>query len=109
MGERNIIIVKQMIQRAEKILIYCKGLDRDSFLSNEEIIELCAFNFMQIGEMVSALDDEFIEQHPSVPWFKMRGLRHRIVHDYIGVDFHIVWEIITDNLPDLIRSLNKIL
>lgn len=45
------------------------------------MVEACVFNLSQIGELVNKLDKEFIESYPEIPWFKMRGLRNRIVHD----------------------------
>ena len=108
MGERNINIVKKMINRSERIMSLCKGLNMDSFLSNEDIIEICAFNLMQIGELVCSLDDSFVALHTHIPWNKIRWLRHRIVHDYIGVDLNLIWEVISINLPELTKELKDL-
>ncbi len=36
------------------------------------------------------------------------GMRHKIVHDYLGVDYDIVWEVVTVDLPVLARNLDRI-
>ena len=36
-------------------------------------------------------------------------MRHKVVHDYLGVDEDIVWQVVTEDLPPLIASLEKIL
>lgn len=50
-----------------------------------------------------------MQSFPSVPWRQMRGLGNRIVHDYEGVNLLLVWEIIDADLPQLKRTLQRIL
>ena len=108
MGDKNIQIVEKMIGYARKILSYCNGVSKDLFLDDDKIVELCAFNFIQLGESANALDDEFMAMYDTIPWHKICGVRHRIVHDYLNVNLHLIWEIISNDLPDLIRQLNEI-
>ncbi|CCQ97091.1 conserved hypothetical protein [[Clostridium] ultunense Esp] len=48
------------------------------------------FNLSQIGELVNKLDKEYLSKHHGIPWFKMRGLRNRIVHNYEGVNLNLI-------------------
>jgi uncharacterized protein with HEPN domain len=108
MDNRNIKIIKNMVGFAEKILLYCSGITRESFLENEQLIDACASKLTQLGESVNSLDDEFMDMHDNIPWHKMRGVRNRIVHDYMRLDLQMVWEIVSNDLPDLIQRLNEI-
>ncbi|MBM4329421.1 MAG: DUF86 domain-containing protein [Deltaproteobacteria bacterium] len=45
------------------------------------------------------------QAHPEVPWKNITGIPHRIVHDYIGVDYDILWEVVTRHIPSLIKAL----
>ena len=54
-----------------------------------------------IGEATKKLDDEFKNQYPHIEWKKMAGTRDKLIHDYFGVDYDIVWDIIENKLPDL--------
>jgi uncharacterized protein with HEPN domain len=54
------------------------------------------------------LPDSFIEGYPEIDWHRIRGFRNRIVHDYMGIDFEIVWEIRNQYLKELIASLVRI-
>jgi uncharacterized protein with HEPN domain len=49
-----------------------------------------------------------VAAHGNIPWHKIRGLRNRIVHDYDGIDQLLIWDIINDDLLDLIRRLEEI-
>jgi uncharacterized protein with HEPN domain len=34
-------------------------------------------------------------------------MRHKVVHDYLGVDEDIVWEVVTGDLPRLVEALER--
>ena len=105
---RNHIIVEKMIRYSEKVLGYCDGVDYDQFLGDSKLVEACVFNLSQMGELANEVDDDFAGKYPSVPWRQIYGLRNRIVHDYEGVNLQLVWQIIQDDLPVLIRELQGI-
>mgnify|MGYP000670069602 CR=1 FL=1 len=60
------------------------------------------------GELTKKLDDSFIAQYADIPWSQLRGLRNRIVHDYEGVNLVLVWDIIHEDLPELIVKLKNL-
>lgn len=72
------------------------------------MVEACIFNLSQIGELVIKLDKEFISEYPELPWFKMKGLRNRIVHDYEGVNLNLIWQIIDSDIKILKEQLFKL-
>lgn len=59
------------------------------------------------GVVIYSLQADFREQHRAIPWSELYGLRNRIVHDYEGVNLKLVWEIIENDLPELIRVLER--
>jgi uncharacterized protein with HEPN domain len=83
MDEKNVRIVTKIISYAEKIIDYCKGIDETSFLTDIKLVEACVFNLIQIGELTRNIDENFIMMHNDIAWNKMRGLRNRIVHDFM--------------------------
>ncbi len=66
-------------------------------------------NFIIIGEMVSRLSDTLIEENKQVDWFKIRGFRNIVAHNYFGVDAEEVWQIIRNHIPGLQKNIRKIL
>lgn len=62
-----------------------------------------------IGEAARLVSSKTRSTHPEVPWRQLVGLRHKVAHDYHGVDLAIVWEVVTAELPLLIESLAAIL
>lgn len=105
---RNEIIIGKMINYADKIMRYSNGLNYESFSENTITVDACVFNLSQLGELTTKLDKNFVVKHPDIPWNEMRGLRNKIVHDYEGVNLKLVWEIVSEDIPELKQQLEKI-
>lgn len=104
----NKTTVAKMISLIEKILSYIKGMDYETFTKNEMVVEACAFNFSQLGEISHKLEDDFQNDNPTIPWKAIYGMRNKIIHDYDGINLKVVWETITEDLPALGEQLKKI-
>ena len=104
----NEATIKAMLVHCRKIQTYSEGLDYRQFIASPMATEACVFNLLQLGEMVAKIDDAFIEQNPQIPWKAMKGMRHRLVHNYEGVDLEIVWGAIKNEVPGLADKLKKL-
>ena len=105
---RNDLVVVKMIEIIEKFQRYIKDVDYKSFSDNDMLVEACVFNLSQLGEIANKIDTEFETAHPQVPWRQIYGLRNRIIHDYEGINLKLIWEIIKDDLPELLKELDKL-
>ncbi len=83
-----------------------EDLDRDVVLAAalERFVEI-------IGEASSQVSRECEEALPNIPWRQIVGMRNRLIHGYGAVDPDVLWDVVHDDLPDLIamvrRELNK--
>ena len=105
----HLFLLEDMLDAAKKIQKYTLGLTQESFIEDDKTIDAVIRNFEIIGEAANRIDDDFKIQHPYIEWRKLRGFRNRIVHDYFGIDYKVVWEIITNDLTYLIDSLESLL
>ncbi len=80
----------------------------EQFLNDSKTVDAVIRNFEIIGEAANRLSDEFKDKHPDIDWHKIRGFRNRIVHDYMGIDYSIVWQIRNKFLIELIEQLKAI-
>lgn len=98
-----------MLEAAEKIQKYTAHLNFETFLKSEMTIDAVARNFEIIGEAANRIDSDFKSQNQQIGWLRITGFRNRIIHDYFGIDYEIMWHIIEDNLTDLIRKLQQMI
>jgi uncharacterized protein with HEPN domain len=101
------LLVEDILESANKVLEYTGSLSFEEFLKDNKTSDAVIRNFEIIGEAANRLPEEFKNQHSSIDWQRIRGFRNRIVHDYFGIDFTIVWNIIKTFIPDLINQLKE--
>lgn len=102
------LLVKDILDSAGKILSYTDQMTFDEFLCDGKTIDAVIRNFEIIGEAANRLPEEFKDAYTNIDWHKIRGFRNRIVHDYMGIDYSIIWEIRNHFLNELILKLTQI-
>jgi uncharacterized protein with HEPN domain len=110
MSKRPIRLLLEDIRDAVgKVKRYTQGISRDAFMADERTADAVVRNLEIIGEASSRLPKEFRDTHSNIEWAQIIGLRHRIVHDYFGIDLEMVWEILQNGLPNFRQQLETIL
>lgn len=94
----------------EKIEAYTTNIENhEQFYADQIIFDTVLKNFIIIGEMAAKLSESFTNSSVrSIDWYKIKGFRNIIAHNYFGVDAEEVWQIITKNLPELKYQLKQI-
>jgi len=102
------LLIEDILASAEKIQQYTAGMTFEQFTVDEKTADAVARNFEIIGEAANRLPDGIKAQYSNIDWDRIRGFRNRIVHDYFGIDYSIVWNIIMNYLPQLSEEFIKI-
>lgn len=89
--------------------LVAKGLDREKLLQDQTIQRAVTRSFEIIGEASKKITPEFKEKHPDIEWKKMAGMRDRLIHHYMGVNYFIVWDAIKNEIPKLQQQIKSIL
>ena len=82
---------------------------QEEFLASELLQVWVVHHLQVIGEAANHLSPAFIANSQGVPWRRIIGLRHALVHQYFGVDLDAVWSIAVDDLPPLETAVAAIL
>ena len=91
--------IEKIRKHCEWIIDHFKEINYfDEFTNNEELVYSSAFVLSQIGELAKRL-------YQNVPWHNIVGLRNRIIHDYSGIDLEIIYDICTNDIPELLENL----
>ena len=102
------LLLDDICEAIDRIEQYTMDMSFDAFSKDQKSVDAVARNFEIVGEAVNRLPDEFKESHSDIEWHKIVGLRHRIVHEYFGIDVAIVWQILQKGLPALRNALSRI-
>jgi len=110
MSKREASLLLQDINDSiKKIKLYTIGMSFEMFQNDDKTIDAVIRNFEIIGEAANRIPDELKEKFNNVNWHRIRGFRNRIVHDYMGVDLEIIWEITEKNLEEFQEQIEEII
>ncbi len=105
---RSTVRLRHMLDHAREAVEMVKGKTRAD-LSTDRKLNLSLVRLLEIvGEAAGRMPEEERSCHPDLPWPQIVSLRNRLIHGYDSVDFDILWNIITNDLPPLIERLEQI-
>ena len=103
------LYITDILSCISKIREYIKNDDYDSFTEIEITQDAVLRNLEIIGEASRNITEKTKLKAKNIPWKRMIGLRNIVSHKYFGVDLEIIWEIITENLPETEPEIRALL
>lgn len=101
--------IKKLLKDIKFIIEKTNGITLDELEANEVLCDSVLFRLIQISENSTKLTPEFKETNSGIPWQAIKGMRNKIVHEYGDVEFDIVYQTITEDIPDICKKLEKII
>jgi len=107
LGDRQRLL--HIVEAIEEIQQYTTKVDIKSFLSNSMMRFACVKQIEIIGEAANVITPETKAIFTDMEWRQIIGMRHILVHEYFGVDFDLIWQVIIDDLPVLKEKVLQVL
>lgn len=85
------------------------GLTKNEFLDNETLKRATVRSLEIIGEATKNNPSDVKLKWAHVNWKNMAGMRDRLIHDYMGVNYSIVWDVVRNKIPELTEQITKVL
>lgn len=89
-----------ILEAVNRLLVYGKE-GEEVFRRDLKTQDAVIRNLQVMGEAVKKVSAETRAAHPEIPWRDIAGMRDRVVHDYFGISFDIVWDVLQNHVPPL--------
>ena len=108
MRQGDLLYLGHMLDVSLQAVAKVKGTSREEFDKDENLRLAVTHLIQMIGEAARRVTTETTQAYPLIPWSDIIGMRHKVVHDYLDIDFDVVWSVVTVDLPVLISLLEPI-
>ena len=111
MQKDNLVYIKHIRDSIYKIEDFTSGLSKGDFLSEEnQVVQSGVVRELEVvGEATSKISNEYRQSHKDVPWRDMIDTRNKVIHDYLSVDYNLIWDILQKDLPNLKAQIEALL
>lgn len=86
-----------------------ENFTKEDFLEDETIKRAIVRSLEIIGEATKKIPADFKVKQDSIQWKNMAGMRDRLIHDYMGINYNIVWDVVKNKIPDLYIQIKNVL
>ncbi len=91
------------------IISVTENISYKNFLDDETLKRAVVRSLEIIGEATKKIPSDFKVRWNSIQWKNMAGMRDRLIHDYIGVNYSIVWDVMKNKIPDIHKQITEFL
>ena len=100
--------IDHMLNALEALVRNSQGINREILYTEDNVTKVLMYDLIVLGEAANNISVAFAKAHPEIEWADVAGLRHKLVHDYAGVNFDILWNVVSKDIPALLPKIKAI-
>jgi uncharacterized protein with HEPN domain len=97
--------ISECIEKIEKYTLS----GREAFFVDDKTKDAVIRNLQTMAESAKKTSDDLKAKHPEIEWRDLAAFRNVAVHDYLGIDWNIIWDIVSKDLPVLRPKIQKLI
>jgi len=109
MPKEPIDFVRHIFDECNYILSVCEHLTKEDFLNDDTLKRAIPRSLEIIGEATKKISVDFKYKWSTIQWKDMAGMRDRLIHEYHGVNYSIVWDVVKNKIPELQKQIAEVL
>jgi uncharacterized protein with HEPN domain len=109
MPKEPIELIRHIYDECKFISSSCENISKSDFISDETLKRAVVRSLEIIGEASKKISVDFKIKWNNIQWRNMSGMRDRLIHDYHGVNYSIVWDVVKNKIPELLNQIKQVL
>lgn len=103
--DKDQVYLEEIRDFCQKIITFTASVNYEGFIADEKL-QLAVIKLIEnVGEGAKRLSEATRARYSQVDWSKVMAMRNRLVHDYMDVDLAIVFDVVTNEIPSLLKDL----
>jgi uncharacterized protein with HEPN domain len=102
-------ILKHILAETDYLIRASTEVHKQAFLADETLRRAFVRSLEIIGEAAKKIPPDVRGRYPAIEWRTISAMRDRLIHDYFGVDYDIVWDVVTVKVPLLRAQVEVVL
>ncbi len=109
MSKNYKILVEHILESIAWIQKYTENIPEANFVKSTQIQDSVIRRLEIIGEAIGKFPKEIKKQYPDIQWNEISDMRNFLIHEYFGIDIHLVWNTVKNDIPKLEKQMNEII